>query len=88
MEQLNAATRLLADSNVEKLLWEKLEKNGHATFVGKRAFDVIEKLEKSGKLKGYTVHREVFNANGPEFKSQHKHPKSRTQYEISVTKDE
>lgn len=83
--ELNAATRLVA-TQTEQELWEKLDKNGHATFTGKRAFDVIERLDKEGKLKGYNVHRDVYNANGPEFKSQHNNPKSRTAYEISVTK--
>jgi hypothetical protein len=83
--ELNAATRLVA-SQTEQELWEKLKKNGHATFTGKRAFDVIERLEKDGKLKDYNVHRDVYNANGSDFKSQHSNPKSRTAYEISVTK--
>lgn len=83
--ELNAATRLEA-TQTERELMDKLERVGHATFTGKRAFDVIERLEKQGKLKGYNISRDVYNANGPEFKSQHNNPKSRTWYEISVTK--
>ena len=73
-------------ATTERTLHEKLASRGFATFVGKRAFDVIERLEREGRLpKGATVSRDVFNANGSEFKSQHNNPKSRTAYEITVS---
>jgi DNA polymerase elongation subunit (family B) len=82
--ELNAATRLIA-SDIEERLKEKMSRYGHATFTGRRDFDAIEKLEREGKLQDYAVSRDVYNANGPEFKSQWKSPRSKTAYEITVS---
>ncbi|KVN48780.1 hypothetical protein WT12_08525 [Burkholderia territorii] len=72
-------------NKTEQTLRAKLAACGFATFTGKRAFDVIERMERDGKLRGMTIQRSVYNANGVEFRSQYNSPKSRTAYEITVS---
>lgn len=57
-----------------------IERQGFAVKVGKRAFNCVEAL----RTQGYRVMVDVFNANGPEFRSQWNSPRSKTVYEISV----
>jgi hypothetical protein len=67
----------------EKILREKLANRGFATFCGKRAFDVIERLEREGSLGGMKVSRSVYSST--EMQSQYDCPKSRNVYEITVS---
>lgn len=75
-------------SKTEQKIVAALAANGRYLGIGKRAFNAVRRMEAEGRLAGYRVSGCVFNANGPEFKSQWNHPRAVAAYEISVARIE
>jgi hypothetical protein len=71
-------------SKTEQLLFQQLSSKGFSVLMGKRAFNIVQRLQKEGKLNNMIVTQEVFNGNSAIFKSQWNSPKPRMVYETVV----
>ena len=71
-------------TKTEKNIIEKVKSRGFFVGVGKRIFDAAQKLKASGEMPDACFEFEVYNANGPEFRSQWDSPKQRTAYEVAI----
>jgi hypothetical protein len=71
-------------TKTEQAMHESIAKRGYFYAVSKRAYDVIERLKRTGKLDGFHVSFGCENINGPKWKSQWKNPRSRLVYDVTV----
>ncbi len=72
-------------TKTEQTIRESLAKRGHAYVVGKRAYDLVTRLEAAGALPGLTIVYGCENLNGPKWKSQWNNPRARLAYDVTIT---